>query len=250
MRKMGRKAMILAAGLGTRLGEVTRDRPKALVEVHGRPLLGILLVRLHREGFDEVVVNLHHQAGMIREWLAAHTPEGMQILLSEETEKPLETGGGVRHARELLIDARSFLIHNVDILSDMSRADLLDAHEDSGSLATLAVSRRTTQRYMLADEKDRLCGWEHTGTGEKIMVKEPEGALRRLGYSGVAALSREALFLLPDEEVFSLTPFFLDLARDHEVRVNETPMTYWYDVGKPGMIEEVERKIPAEKLFS
>ncbi len=245
---MGRKAMILAAGMGTRLGEVTRDRPKALVEVNGRPLLGILLERLHREGFDEVVVNLHHHAAMIRQWLVAHTPEGMQILLSEEKEKPLETGGGVRHARGLLIDAASFLLQNVDILSDMSRADLLDAHEASGSLVTLAVSRRTTQRYLLADEKNNLCGWENTATGEKIMARRPEGKLRRLGYSGVAALSRKALSLLPEREIFSLTPFFLELARDHVVKVNETPMTYWYDVGKPGILDRVEAMIPPEKL--
>jgi len=242
--------MILAAGLGTRLGEVTRDRPKALVEVHGRPLLGILLDKLQRAGYDEVVVNIHHHAGMIREWVGKHTPEGMEVLLSEEKERPLETGGGIKHARELLIDAGSCLLHNVDILTDLSLASFHEAHDRSGALVTLAVSRRTTTRYLLADDEDRLCGWENTATGEKILVRTPAGTLRRLGYSGVAAVSREALFHFPDEEVFSLTPFFLELAREHTVNVSEAPQTYWYDAGKPGVIEEVEKKISPERLFS
>ncbi len=242
--------MILAAGLGTRLGEVTRDRPKALVEVHGRPLLGILLDKMQREGYDEVVVNIHHHAAMIREWVKEHAPQDMRVLLSEEKERPLETGGGIKHARELLIDANSFLLHNVDILTDLSLASFHEVHDRSGALVTLAVSRRTTTRYLLADDEDRLCGWENTVTGEKILVRTPAGPLRRLGYSGVAAISREALFLLPDEEVFSLTPFFLELAREHPVNVSEALQTYWYDTGKPGVIEEVEKKIPPERLFS
>jgi NDP-sugar pyrophosphorylase family protein len=239
---MKRKAMILAAGLGTRLGELTRHRPKALVEVHGRPLLEIQLNKLLREGFDEVVVNVHHHAGMIRAWLQEHEPEGMKVRISEEKERPLETGGGVRYARELLVDADNFLILNVDILTDLDTGGFLDDHQASGSLVTLAVSRRSTNRYLLADGELYLCGWENTATGEKIMVKEPSGELTQWGYSGIAALSRKALFLLPEEEIFSLTPFFLDLAREHPVRVAAPPMSYWYDVGKPGIIEQVEKE--------
>ncbi len=239
---MKRKAMILAAGMGTRLGEVTRHRPKALVEVQGVPLLEIQLKKLQRAGFGEVVINLHHHAGMIRAWLEEHTPEGMHVLLSEERERPLETGGGIRHARDLLVDAGDILIHNVDILSDMDLKRFMEDHESSGSMVTLAVSRRTTTRYLLADEENRLCGWENTVTGEKISVRQPKGSLTRWGYSGVAALRRKSLFLMPEEEVFSLTPFFLNLAREHPVRVASSPQTYWYDVGKPGIIEQVEKE--------
>ncbi len=239
---MTRKAMILAAGLGTRLGVLTHSRPKALVEVNGSPLLGILLDKLRREGFGEVVINVHHHAGMVKAWLQEHVPEGLEVRISEEKEMPLETGGGVRHARELLVDADSFLIHNVDILTDLDTGRFLDDHQASGSLVTLAVSRRSTTRYLLADEENRLCGWENTVTGEKIMVRKPQGVLTQWGYSGIAALSREALFLMPEEEIFSLTPFFLQVARDHPVRVAEGAMTYWYDVGKPGIIAQVERE--------
>lgn len=234
--------MILAAGLGTRLGEVTRSRPKALVEVYGRPLLGILLDKLQREGYGEVVVNVHHHAEMIERWLREHAREGMKVVISEEKERPLETGGGVRHARELLVDADNFLIHNVDILTDLDTGKFLDEHIASGSIATLAVSRRITTRYLLADEENRLCGWENTVSGEKISVRQPKGMLTQWGYSGVVAMSREALFLMPEEEVFSLTPFFLELARKYPVSVVAPPQTYWYDVGKPGIIEKFEQE--------
>ena len=236
------KAMILAAGLGTRLGEVTHHLPKALVEVQGVPLLEIQLRKLQQAGLGEVVVNLHHHAAMIRQWLQEHAPEGLEVLLSEEREKPLETGGGIRHARDLLVDAENVLIHNVDIFSDMDLKRFMYGHEAAGSMITLAVSRRTTTRYLLADEENTLCGWENTVTGEEIRVREPRGTLTRWGYSGVAALSREALFLLPDEEVFSLTPFFLEQAREHVVRVSSPPQTYWYDVGKPGIIGKIEQE--------
>ncbi len=242
--------MILAAGLGTRLGKLTGDRPKALVEIHGVPLLEIILKRLKKYGFEEVVINIHHHAGMIREYLEKNTPEGMKVQISEEKEKPLETGGGIRHARELLLDTPAFLVHNVDIVSDMDLGRLMSKHMESEALVTLAVSRRKTFRYLLADEEGRLCGWENVATGEKIMVRQPEGTLTQWGYSGVAALSREVLFLLPEEEVFSLTPFFLELARTHLIKVETPAMSYWYDTGKPGIIATLEDEISPEKLFS
>jgi hypothetical protein len=117
-------------------------------------------------------------------------------------------------------------------------------------MVTLAVSRRKTTRYLLADEEDNLCGWEHTSTGEKVMVRPPAGTLTRGGYSGVAALRREALFLLPEEEAFSLTPFFLNLSGEHVVKVYEPAMSYWYDVGKPGMTGTVEKELTKEKLLA
>ena len=242
--------MILAAGLGTRLGEVTRSRPKALLEVHGVPLLEIILRKLEKQGFQDIVVNVHHHAEMIREFLKEYPAQGMTIALSEEKEQPLETGGGIRYARELLLDAPVFLIHNVDILSDMDLQELVKEHLNSGAVATLAVSRRKTTRYLLADETSRLCGWENIATGEKIMAKASEGRITQWGYSGVAVLSREVLFLLPEQEVFSLTPFFLQLARTRLVRISVPSMSYWYDVGKPRVIAEAEQKISRGQLLS
>jgi len=244
-----RKAMVLAAGLGTRLGEVTRSRPKALVEVHGVPLLEIVLGRLRRAGYRRVVVNLHHHAAMIRDHLRHHPPGGMEILLSEERERPLETGGGVRRARPLLQDAGTILLHNVDILTDLDLQELTRRHEAAGALVTLAVLPRTTTRYLLADETGQLCGWENLRTDQRRRVREPRGELHRYGYSGIAVLDRSALDLLPDEEVFSLTPFFLDLAARHRVQVAPLPVTYWYDVGKPGIVAIVEQERTKEEVL-
>ena len=246
---MAGKAMILAAGLGTRLGEMTRDKPKALVKVHGIPLLEIILGKLQKQGFDDIVINVHHHAEMIRNYLDEHPAEGIKIALSEEKERPLETGGGIRHARELLLDVPVFLIHNVDILSDMDLRELVKEHIDSGALATLAVSCRKTARYLLADETGHLCGWENIATGEKIMTKKPEGQITQWGYSGVAVLSREVLFLLPEQDVFSLTHFFLQLASTRLVRISVLSMSYWYDVGKPLIIEAVQQNISKQKLL-
>ncbi len=240
--------MVFAAGLGTRLGVVTRERPKALVEVHGMPLLGVVLRRLQRAGYGEVVVNVHHHAAMITGWLWEHTPAGMRVHISEERERPLETGGGLRGARPLLQDASVILLHNVDILTDLDLQLLLEEHTRADALATLAVLDRPATRYLLVDSEGVLCGWEHPAAGRRRIVREGDGPLRRRGYCGIAVIDARVLDLLPDEEVFSLTPFFLDLAARHPVRVAEVPASFWYDVGKPGIIEEVERNIPPGTL--
>ncbi len=246
---MREKAMILAAGLGKRLGEITRDRPKALVEVYGVPLLEIILQKLRHQGFDDVVINIHHHAELIKKYLGEYPHKNMTIQLSEERENPLETGGGVKHARELLLDAAGFLIHNVDILTDMDLRELVKVHADSGAPVTLAVSRRETSRYLLADEDNFLCGWKNISTGEKIMTRKPLGDMKQWGYSGVAALSREVLFLLPDEDIFSLTTFFLELSRKRDVKVFAPHMSFWFDIGKPGIIDTLEKAFPKDKLL-
>lgn len=175
------KAMIFAAGLGTRLKPITDTMPKALVPVCSKPLLEHLVEKLKRAGFCDVVINVHHFAEMIREYAAQNDNFGINVAFSDETDLLRETGGGIRHAAQLLKDGEPFLVHNVDILSNLDLEDFYEAHMAASispdtPLATLLVSERETARYFLFDRDNNLVGWMNRLSGE---VKSPYSELRR-----------------------------------------------------------------------
>jgi NDP-sugar pyrophosphorylase family protein len=251
------KAMILAAGLGTRLGELSRTRPKALAEIHGRTLLEIALARLREFGFDDVVINLHHFAAMVEEYLAAHANFGMRILLSRESEL-LDTGGGVLKAAPLLIDSsvpdgdgvganeEPILLHNVDIVSSIDLAAMAAAHRANGALATLAVQRREGSRLLLFDGKGELCGRSRKGHATEMAraVDEPEA----LGFCGIHMLSPRLLRLMATEPraqaAFSIVPEYLRLAEAGErIRAFRADGAYWRDLGTQAALEEAAREM-------
>jgi len=163
------KAMILAAGLGTRLGHHTLHRPKALVEVNGKPLLAHVVEKLVAAGVSEIVVNVHHFARKIVDYLASHD-FGVRIFTSDETDLLLDTGGGIVRARHLLDGNEPFLVHNVDILSDIDIKGLAEHHRTHNALATLAVGQRKSSRYFLFDRYMKLAGWRNTLSGEEIVA--------------------------------------------------------------------------------
>ncbi len=232
-----RKAMVFAAGLGTRLKPLTDTMPKALVPLNGRPLLEILTARLNKAGFDEIVVNVHHFAEKIRQW--AQDKKG--IRLSDETDCLLETGGGIRHAAPLLQDAERFLIHNVDILSNVD----LDAFWKAGAAADamLLVSERQTQRYLLFDEDMRLVGWTNIATGE---VKTPYEDLdvtrcRRLAFAGIHQMHTALIDRMqgwPDK--FSIIEFYLSVCKECDIRGYVQPDLKMMDVGKLDTLAQAE----------
>ena len=231
--------MIFAAGLGTRLKPMTDTMPKALVPVGGRPLLQILLEKLARHGCTEAVINVHHFADMIEEWCASHDT-GVSIRFSDERAELLETGGGIRHAMPLLSGGR-FLIHNVDILSN---ADLARFYaEGEGKAATLLVSERKTQRYLLFDESMRLVGWINEATGQ---VKSPYPDLqpdkcRRYAFSGIHQIDP---VLFPRFEgwpaKFSIIDFYLSICRDVPVYGHLQEGFRLMDVGKLDTLAQAE----------
>lgn len=233
------KTMIFAAGLGTRLKPMTDTMPKALVPVGGRPLLQILLEKLARHGCTEAVINVHHFADMIEEWCASHHTE-ISIRFSDERAELLETGGGIRHAMPLLSGER-FLIHNVDILSN---ADLTRFYaEGEGKAATLLVSERKTQRYLLFDESMRLVGWINEATGQ---VKSPYPDLqpdkcRRYAFSGIHQIDP---VLFPRFEgwpaKFSIIDFYLSICRDVPVYGHLQEGFRLMDVGKLDTLTQAE----------
>lgn len=235
------QALLLAAGLGTRLKPLTLSKPKALVEVAGKPLLAHTLETLERYGADKVVVNIHHHAEQIKAYLSDYKSKA-EILISDESGMLLETGGALRKAQTLFDQERPVLIHNVDI---MSRADLGAFYEEAFKHdALLMVSARKTQRYLLFDENRRLVGWTNIATGE---VRSPYEDLdvercEKLAFAGIHACSPR-LFPLMSEfpDRFSIIDFYLKVCRDVVIKAYYPEGLDLLDVGKLESLVEAER---------
>lgn len=225
------KAMILAAGLGTRLQPITHSIPKALVVVEEKTLLQHALEHVKRYGIQEVIVNVHHFPGQILDFLRENNNFGMRVAISDETDNLLETGGGVKQASWFFSDIEPFVVRNVDILSDLDLNKMLRYHRYESPLATLAVRDRETSRYFLFDEKKRLCGWENRTTGEKRLSRQAD-TIRSLAFSGIQILQPDIFPLMTESGKFSLTDLYLWLASDHIIKgfVDTSPI--WEDIGK------------------
>ncbi len=183
------KALIFAAGLGTRLRPLTNDHPKALVEVHGITLLEVAIRRLVAAGCEELIVNVHHYAEQVIDFIEKNGQFGIRIAISDERERLLDTGGGLKKAAWFFDDGQPFLACNADVLTDMDLAHFYQKHLETGVLATLAVRRRTTSRYFLFDEKMRLAGWQNAKTGEdKLAVRQFDSSA--VGSSAVGSWPR------------------------------------------------------------
>jgi NDP-sugar pyrophosphorylase family protein len=230
------KAMILAAGLGTRLRPLTNDRPKALVEVAGRTLLEIAIARLREFGVSEVIVNVHHFAELVTEYLREKNNFGMRIEISEEASL-LDTGGGLRKAawffREDGPAAAPFILHNVDVISTIDLRRMLDFHNENQALATLAVQQRRTSRYLLFDEQMRLCGRRLVKERKTELVR-PSPQLQELAFSGIHAISPRLLGMMSEEGPFSIVQSYLRLAGGGErIVAYRADGDYWRDLGTP-----------------
>ncbi len=239
------KALVFAAGLGTRLKPLTDSMPKALVPVCGEPLLYHVLTKLRAAGYDEVTVNVHHFADQIRNYLAKND-FGITVHVSDETDLLRETGGGIRHARPFLDGGDApFLVHNVDILSDLDLRWFRD-HTPPDALATLLVSERKTQRYFLFDDSMRLVGWTNIATGE---VRSPYPGLdptrcRRYAFAGIHGISPR-IFRVFDEygcpERFPVVDFYLRACAEYPIYGVCPPQLTLVDVGKMETLGEAER---------
>jgi NDP-sugar pyrophosphorylase family protein len=236
------KAMILAAGLGTRLRPLTNTLPKALVPVNGTPLLEHVIQRLKLYGFHEIIINVHHFAEQVLEFLQHKRNFGMSIAISDERDKLLDTGGGLKKAAWFFDDGQPFLVHNVDILTDLNLSDFYDAHCQSQALATLAVTQRQGSRYLLFNQENLLCGWESRITGERKIVRSiPEENLIPLGFSCLHVMQPEIFDLLPEQEVFSVTDTYLELAVDHTISAFRHDESFWMDVGRKESLIQAEK---------
>jgi NDP-sugar pyrophosphorylase family protein len=239
------KAMVLAAGLGTRLRPLTDGRPKALVTVAGRTLLDITLSRLRLFGVREVIVNVHHHAEMIVDYLAANANFGMRIEISRE-DTLLDTGGGLKQAAWFFLESGSasepFLLHNVDVLSTIDLAAMARFHIEHNALATLAVQQRPTSRPLLFDDRNQLRG---RGPSQNAHKNEPDRTPRpfhSLAFAGIHVLSRRIFEALEEPGAFSIIDAYLRLAAAGQSILGfRAEQFYWRDLGRPENIAEAER---------
>ena len=238
------KAMIFAAGLGTRLKPITDTLPKALVPVGGEPLLHHVIVKLREAGYDDLVVNVHHFASLIEDYLATHD-YGVRIQISDETEALLETGGGIAHARDLLLPTEEpILIHNVDILSNLDLA-WFRSQVRPEAVSTLLVSERKTSRYLLFGPDMRMMGWTNVSTGEVRSPYPPEAleGCKRYAFAGIHNVS-PAIFkafedaAMPDR--FPIMDFYIEQCKNHPFYGVVAQDLKLVDVGKLDSLYQAE----------
>jgi len=237
------KAMIFAAGLGTRLKPFTDFTPKALVPVGGKPLLQHIIEKLSDSGFKEIVINVHHFPDQIVQFLQNNNNFGLHMDVSDESDKLLDTGGGIRKASAFLEGNASFLVHNVDILSNADLKELYNNHIQQKNMATLLVSQRKTSRYLLFDDQNVLKGWMNESTGE---VKSPYPDFspekhRRFAFAGIQVISPEIFDWMKNRaDKFSIIDFYLSIAADVKIKGYPVSGLEMIDVGKIDSLKEAE----------
>jgi MurNAc alpha-1-phosphate uridylyltransferase len=239
----GRKAMIFAAGLGTRFKPWTDNHPKALALVNGKPLLQHNIEYLQKYGITDVVVNIHHFPQQIIDAIQQNNGWGSNIIISDETNEVLETGGGLLKAKDLLQNGEPFVTLNADFLTDLNINDLIKFHKEKRSLISFGITSRKTSRYFLFDEDNRLCGWRNVNTGEE-KIPIPKDNLKQMAYSCVVIFQPEIFDLIPQRGKFSLVETYLSLAAEYPIYGYDHTGDKLVDVGKP------ESVAIAEKLFS
>lgn len=237
------KAFILAAGLGTRLKPITDSKPKALVEINGIPLIEHLLLKLINHGFNSVILNVHHYADLVIEFIKSKKFFGIEIEISNESGLLLDTGGGLKNVKWFFNDNQPFLIHNVDIFSNIDLNELYSYHKDNNSIATLAVQNRNSSRYFLFDKENNLCGWVNEKTGETKITRKSSGELYRFAFSGIQIVEPEIFDYMLTHDVFSLVDLYLSIASKHRITYFDHSNSIFVDLGKK------ENLIEAEKLI-
>lgn len=230
------KAMILAAGLGTRLKPMTDIMPKALVEVNGKTLLERTIEKLIKADVDEIVVNVHHFADQI-EYFLKENDFGVKIHISDEREQILGNGGALRHAREYLTGDEPFFVHNVDVISDIDLLDMLYLFQNSKAMAILAVRQRDTNRMLCFDDDHHLCGWHNRQSGE---IKGQTG--HELAFSGIHLVHPALLDSMPAGK-FSIIDFYIELSKFETILAYDHSDGQWMDVGTPERLKKAESHI-------
>ncbi len=227
----GNKAMILAAGKGTRMKPMTEHKPKALLEWQNKPLLEYVILKLKEQGFTEIIINVHHFAEMIIDFVKQKNHFGIHIEFSHERDELLDTGGGIANA-SWFFGEESFLVYNVDIQSDIDLKKLYQAHFDHKALVTLAVKDRVTSRSLLMSDDHLLKGWRDNRSGKTILAGDSDEHLTPIAFSGIQIMDPKVFELFPKEKSFPIMPFFLELSRAHPIYLYRHNRDSWTDMGK------------------
>ena len=236
------KAMIFAAGLGTRFKPWTDKHPKALAPVNGKSLLQHNVEYLLKQGINDIVVNVHHFADQIEDTIMKYAGWGANITISDEREEVLETGGGLKKAQAFLQDS-PFVVINVDVLTDMDLGAMIHQHQQLKPLATLAVSDRPTSRYFLFDHFNDLCGWRNTSTGEERLSRTTADKIQK-AFSGIHIIEPGIFSLITETGKFSMVDLYLRLSSSEIIKAFDHTGSKFIDVGKPASVQQ------AEELFT
>lgn len=234
-----RTAFILAAGLGTRLGALTADKPKALVEVGGMPLLQRCIEKVIGEGFNHIVINTHHFHQQVKDFVSTHY-FGVSIDISDEKDLLMNTGGAIAQAMPLICHSDVVMVHNVDILSSIELKGLADGFLQSGDDAWLVTQDRNTTRKLLFDNDGRLIGWRNISDGSFKWVDGERKDYHESAFNGIHFF-RPSLFNGIEVKPASVIDIYLALARQKTIRQVLLSPAFWFDLGKPQEIELAEK---------
>jgi NDP-sugar pyrophosphorylase family protein len=232
------KAMIFAAGLGTRLRPLTDNCPKALVKVGNKPMLQHTIEHLIKHGFNEIILNIHYLGEQIIDFLQEHKNFGIRIEISDERAMILETGGGLLKAKKFFDDDKSFLVCNADIFTNINLTDFYNFHEKNKSIATLAVRSRSSSRYLLMDENDILCGWKNTKTHEIKNPRITNSSLQEFAFSGYQIVSPKIFDNCRFSGVFSMIDWYLDICNQHIIKAYHHDQDTWIDIGSQEQLDK------------
>jgi NDP-sugar pyrophosphorylase family protein len=234
------KAIIFAAGLGTRLKPITNHIPKALVPVNGKPLIDYAVEKLIDAGIHEIVINIHHFGDLIINHIKTSSYP-ISIHFSDERDQLLETGGALKKAASILKGNDPVIALNVDVISSINLKKLISQHIKTNALVTLAVRKRETSRYLLFNNQMELTGWKNIKTNEIKMAREQQKDLTQLAFSGIQVLSPHFFDLITETGKFSVIEIYLRLASTQKIMGFNDTSPFWIDVGKPGEIENAEK---------
>ncbi len=224
------EAMLFAAGLGTRLFPLTKDKPKALVEVNGKPLIWYAINYLQSFGVDRIIINLHHFAEQIKEYCSKEQFKA-ELVFSHEKKQLLDTGGGLKYASSLFSENQDIIILNVDILTDIDLNAMLECHKANNNLVTLATADRKGSRKLLFDSTYKLTGWKDYKTGKSIQTANFDKTVYEASFTGVHIVSSKLFSLMSEKDIFSIIHLYLDICESNRVAAFNVDYTYWFDVG-------------------
>lgn len=233
--------MILAAGLGTRLGEMTESKPKALIEIYGVPMIERVILHLKSQGIEKFMVNIHHHGEQIIDFLAKHENFGVEITISDERNELLDTGGAILKAADFFNGDEPVLIHNVDVYSEVNIDKLLEYHNFKESFATLCVRKRSSGRALIFDNRNQLIGWVNMDDCIYKWVKRPLNRFQTLAYNGVYLVNPEFVTKIPFTGKFSIIDCWLEMAKTRKIMGYIDDSQAWFDYGTPEKINAAEK---------
>ena len=242
------KALIFAAGLGTRLKDHTIDKPKALVQLAGKPLLQHSIEKLIQYQITDITINVYHFADQIITFIENHPFPGISIHISDERDELLDTGGGFKNAEIFLTGNEPILIYNVDVISNLDLNELKNHHLGSGSLVTLVVRHRDTSRYLMFDQNLQLAGWKNFSTGEtKISRVDTFTNTLPYAFSGIQIIQPEIFSLITEKGKFPIMDLYMRLAQTESIRGFVDTSTIWMDLGKPDQLQIAEKLLRIDR---